>query len=310
MEKHRFGTFLCLLRKEKGLTQRELAEELGVTDKAVSRWEKGKNYPDIEIVQRIAEFFDVSINELLQGERIPEEYMKAASDRNLVVAHKRIRREQRKYTVAIAALLLFVLLWGIVCYTPAGSMVRGIKETKLEVTSHDAAVILSCIDGYMTSQTGDSVILDDPFILLHGDKTIEYMDLLGKTRKGDSFRCSVQTVDDIFPMVYVSQDKEPSPVHSGITLTDMEEIVKSIDFSLIDDDFSAQARYEITVEGPIEEECTYTMADGKKAYTYDRKNQGFQQIAKDARIKAPCIRVSVFKYDKDGKGSSLAHIFW
>ena len=52
------------------------------------------------------------------------------------------------------------------------------------------------------------------------------------------------------------------------------------------------------------------MADGKKAYTYDRKNQGFQQIAKDARIKTPCIRVSVFKYGKDGKGSSLAHIFW
>ena len=58
MDKRRFGTFINLLRKEKGLTQKELAELLHVTDKAVSRWETGKSYPDIEVLQQIAEYFD------------------------------------------------------------------------------------------------------------------------------------------------------------------------------------------------------------------------------------------------------------
>ena len=54
MDKRRFGTFINQLRKEKGITQKELAEILCVTDKAVSRWETGKSYPDIEIMQKIA----------------------------------------------------------------------------------------------------------------------------------------------------------------------------------------------------------------------------------------------------------------
>ena len=51
MNTYEFGKFLCQLRKEKGLTQLQLAEKLNVTDKAISRWETGKNYPDIEIFE-------------------------------------------------------------------------------------------------------------------------------------------------------------------------------------------------------------------------------------------------------------------
>ena len=51
------GSFISQLRKEKGLTQKQLADVLGVTDKAVSRWETAKNYPDIELLEQIAQFF-------------------------------------------------------------------------------------------------------------------------------------------------------------------------------------------------------------------------------------------------------------
>ena len=64
------GAFILQLRKEYPLTQKQLAEKLGITDKAVSRWETGKSYPDIEMLVSIGEVFSVSVNELLCGERI------------------------------------------------------------------------------------------------------------------------------------------------------------------------------------------------------------------------------------------------
>lgn len=67
MDKNRFGNFIYNLRKERKLTQKELAEILNVTDKAVSRWETGKSYPDIETLVCISEEFNVSMDEMLKG---------------------------------------------------------------------------------------------------------------------------------------------------------------------------------------------------------------------------------------------------
>ena len=68
MKNNDFGVTIARLRKAKGLTQKELAEKVHVSDKAVSRWETGKNYPDIETLVRLAEVFDVQVGELLQGD--------------------------------------------------------------------------------------------------------------------------------------------------------------------------------------------------------------------------------------------------
>ena len=64
------GNFIAELRKEKGLTQAELAERVGVTGGAVSKWERGLCYPDIETVVRLAEVLDLSVGEILAGQRI------------------------------------------------------------------------------------------------------------------------------------------------------------------------------------------------------------------------------------------------
>lgn len=63
-----FGKAIVRLRKEKGLTQRDLADRLNVSDKAVSRWETGKNYPDIETLQRLAAVLEVQVDDLLKGD--------------------------------------------------------------------------------------------------------------------------------------------------------------------------------------------------------------------------------------------------
>lgn len=66
----KFAEFLYTLRKEKGLTQSELADKLGVTNKAVSKWETGEGYPETSQLVPLAEIFGVTVDELLKGERI------------------------------------------------------------------------------------------------------------------------------------------------------------------------------------------------------------------------------------------------
>ncbi len=66
MERQTFGEMVAALRKEKGMTQRELAERLGVTDKAVSKWERDLSIPDVSAIPILAETFGISVDELMQ----------------------------------------------------------------------------------------------------------------------------------------------------------------------------------------------------------------------------------------------------
>jgi len=70
MNQEKIGKFIANLRKEKNMTQEALAEKLGVNVKSVSRWENGKNMPDHSLVKDICNIFNISINELYDGQRI------------------------------------------------------------------------------------------------------------------------------------------------------------------------------------------------------------------------------------------------
>ena len=72
MNQEKIGKFICYLRKENKMTQQELAEKLNVTDRAISNWENGKNMPDLSLFKPICDIFNISINELLSGEKLQE----------------------------------------------------------------------------------------------------------------------------------------------------------------------------------------------------------------------------------------------
>ena len=72
MDQSKIGSFLKELRKENGLTQENLAEQLNVSNRTISRWETGSNMPDISMLVEIADFFNVSIPEIIDGERKSE----------------------------------------------------------------------------------------------------------------------------------------------------------------------------------------------------------------------------------------------
>lgn len=86
MDQIKTGKFIATLRKEKDLTQEQLGEKLGVTNKTISRWENGNYMPDIEMLSLLSKEFDVSINELISGERLLLDDFKKAADNNLVAA--------------------------------------------------------------------------------------------------------------------------------------------------------------------------------------------------------------------------------
>lgn len=72
MDQKKIGGFLRELRNEKGLTQEQLAEMLGVTNRSISRWETGATMPDFDLLIQVAEYFGVSADEILDGERKPK----------------------------------------------------------------------------------------------------------------------------------------------------------------------------------------------------------------------------------------------
>ena len=89
------GDFLQLIRKEKGMTQKELAEKINVSDKTVSKWENGNSTPDTMILIPLCEVLGITVNELLCGERIlSEEYSKKAEEN--IVNLLQVNQQQKK----------------------------------------------------------------------------------------------------------------------------------------------------------------------------------------------------------------------
>ena len=113
MDQKKIGTFLKKLRAEKQLTQEQLAEILGVTNRSVSRWENGVNMPDFDLVIEIAKYYDVSIEEILDGERENEMIDKKTEQMLLKVAdyenEEKQRFSRRICGLFIAAILAFIL---------------------------------------------------------------------------------------------------------------------------------------------------------------------------------------------------------
>ena len=98
MNQEKTGAFIAELRKEKGLTQAQLAERFGLSNKAVSKWETGKSLPDASIMIDLCDFLGITVNELLSGERIRvEDYMEKAEE--TIASVVRISQEEKVATL-------------------------------------------------------------------------------------------------------------------------------------------------------------------------------------------------------------------
>lgn len=114
MNQEKIGKFICYLRKENKMTQQELAEKLNVTDRAISNWENGKNMPDLSLFKPICDIFNISINELLSGEKLQEnEYQEKLEENiiNTVIFEKNKRKVFKKIILSSLSVITFIILF-------------------------------------------------------------------------------------------------------------------------------------------------------------------------------------------------------
>ena len=142
MDKSIVGKFIAEQRRLHSLTQKQFAEKLDVTDKAVSRWETGKGYPDIETLEKISIVFGVTVNDILSGEILTPEKKEEKADENIIDAMKTTKKVKKKWqiiAVIMAIVTLFVSIFAIynVFFKPKT------EHTKINLYSQNSVSVFS-----------------------------------------------------------------------------------------------------------------------------------------------------------------------
>lgn len=107
MDSKKIGAFLAEQRKQKGLTQKELAEQLCVTNKTISKWECGRGIPDSIYLQELAKSLSVSITDILNGEVIQEEQYKSTTEEILLGVMEDPQKKKNELGVSVYALAYY-----------------------------------------------------------------------------------------------------------------------------------------------------------------------------------------------------------
>lgn len=111
MNQEEIGKFISSCRKDKGLTQTQLAEMLNITNRAVSKWETGKSCPDVSIMLELCDILGITVNELLSGERIVmEDYQKKAEENLLELQSKKEKAQKSWSSLEMVWLTITLLL--------------------------------------------------------------------------------------------------------------------------------------------------------------------------------------------------------
>lgn len=146
MNQEKIGSFIAENRKAKGLTQIEFAEKLGVSNKSVSRWETGKNMPDVSLFLPICDMLEISVNELIIGEHITTQESKKADEvfvETIKASNKKLKSAQILiYIFAVLVNALFMIAIPLTA-TPSDAMAVPLLAI---IGGTISAVLLSCLN--------------------------------------------------------------------------------------------------------------------------------------------------------------------
>lgn len=132
MDQIKIGAFITMVRKERGMTQKELAELVGVSDKTISKWECGRGLPELSAIMPVCEALHINVNELLSGERLSGNDYQGKAEENMMSLMKESEKSRKKSRWVLVIPLLAVIL------TATGMVVISIGV--------DAAAVVSFYD--------------------------------------------------------------------------------------------------------------------------------------------------------------------
>ena len=112
MNQEKIGKFIAKVRKEKNMTQQELAKKLNITDRAISHWENGRSMPDAGIMLELCKLLDINVNELLSAKKIIKESYNEQAEGNLLEMRREIESKNKK----ILILNRIITFLGVVIY--------------------------------------------------------------------------------------------------------------------------------------------------------------------------------------------------
>lgn len=120
MDQIKIGKFISSCRKEQGMTQAALAEKLGISDRAVSKWETGKSMPDSGIMLELCSLLGINVNELLSGEKIMTEVYDKRAEENLLEMRRQVEEKNRQLLRTEYLIVIPVVAMGLVLILVAG----------------------------------------------------------------------------------------------------------------------------------------------------------------------------------------------
>ena len=151
MNQEKIGRFICELRKEKGLTQAQLAEKFGISNRAVSKWENGKSLPDASIMINLCNFLGITVNELLNGERISMEDYKEKAEDTMTNVVEISQKEKRAMMKDIRNRGFFTIVFGMILWIAAIYTSRVLANNNLFGLPQTATIGMSGFIGAIIS---------------------------------------------------------------------------------------------------------------------------------------------------------------
>ncbi len=311
-----FGKFVAQLRKEKGMTQLQLAEKLNVTDKAVSRWETGKNFPDIEIFEDLSKILEVSVSELLEGKRIEKEELITVSEENVVKQIKKNKKHKKIYLVIIALVTAIAIFSGFFAMSYSG-LFNGVIYNKIECYSNDVLTIMNTVDGYI-SQDSDAegeFIINNGFFFFESDKsTNDIFYLSGTCENGRSFYINTQydELNSVKNHSFIGEFRKNQKPVEGIPFDDLKQIVAQLDLTSL----PKYAKYQIrTHEINIYDNYDLEINDNQKSKVKFVFSDGVLRQYKEKTLSGRYMMLTITGFGKAydeplNTGSIFAYIFY
>lgn len=194
MNQEKIGNYIKLKRKNKKITQEQLSEKLGVSNKAVSNWENGKNMPDLSLFKPLCEILDISINELISGEDLKkEEYINTLEENIINVINDTNKKRKRLLLIPLTSIILFIAIIIILIL----EINIKYEYTNITCTNNDKYITLTYkgdYNNYTTSKT-----INNEFYYIINSK-INIFDIPNNYK--NNIKNNIQTYKESFEKIY------------------------------------------------------------------------------------------------------------